>query len=141
LLAAVFDERQTAGSQRLERFAIDVVDVDAIARLGEGQHEWNADVTGAADDGQIGGIEARRHRRSRLGTGNIHSRDSKPWRPQMLRAPQPSDSPGFGIIQRPHARRAIIKARAEPAKASAACRDSPARAAWARARRRYARRK
>src|SRR5262249_9047441 len=53
LLAAVFDERQTAGSQRLERLAIDVVDIDAIARLGEGQHERNTDVTGAADDGQI----------------------------------------------------------------------------------------
>jgi hypothetical protein len=41
-------------------------------------------VTGAADDGQIGGIEARRHRCSRLGTGNIHSRDSKSSRRQML---------------------------------------------------------
>src|SRR5262249_57028257 len=73
-LAAVFDERQTAGSQRLEGLAIDVVDIDAIARLGEGKHERNADVTGAADDGQISGIGARRHCCSRLGPGNIHAK-------------------------------------------------------------------
>ena len=139
-LAAVFDELQTAGPQRLEGFPIDVVDVDAIARLGEGKHERNADVTGAADDGQIGGIEARRHCRGGLGAGNIHAKAPNAGARSCC-ARVASDSSAFGIIQRPRAVSAIIKARAEPATASGACRDSPARAAWARARRRCARKR
>ena len=73
LFPAVFDERQPTRSQEGEGIAIEVVHVDAIAGLGECQHERHADVAGPADNRQIGTLHARQRRCSRLVTGDIHA--------------------------------------------------------------------
>src|SRR5262249_17530453 len=73
LLAAMLDERQPAGLQRLERLAITVLNVDAKTGLGKGQHQRDADAPAAADDGEVGITDLRRRTRDRLGTGKIHA--------------------------------------------------------------------
>src|SRR5262249_18871227 len=141
LFAAVFDERQAARSQRLERVPVWVVHVHAGTRLGECEHERNANVTGAADDRQIGGIEPRGHCRSRFGTGDIHANaprivaKRRSQQPRRLIAQPSAQYKGFTPLA------LAIKARVEPAAASPTCRDNLSPAAWAQARRQCATRK
>jgi len=45
---AVFDEGQLACAERRQRRFVEVVDVNRHPRLGEGQHERNTDMAGAA---------------------------------------------------------------------------------------------
>jgi hypothetical protein len=48
------------------------VHIDAIAGLGEGQDQRNADVAAAADHSQVDRLDLRGHCPRRLGTGKIH---------------------------------------------------------------------
>ena len=58
--------------QRLEHVPVGVVDIDPEPGLGKGEHQRNADMPAAADDGQVGRVETRRFRCCRLGTGKSH---------------------------------------------------------------------
>ena len=51
---AVLDERQLAGAQRRQHRLVEIVDVDGHPGFGEGQHQRNADMAGAADHGEVG---------------------------------------------------------------------------------------
>jgi hypothetical protein len=73
-LAAKLDEGQMAALQGLEHAAIEVVDIDAKAGLGECQHQGNADVPAAADNGQIGIADAHGRRGGWIGTSIVHAR-------------------------------------------------------------------
>jgi hypothetical protein len=75
-VSAILDERQSARLQCLEHVAIDVVHVDAKARLGKSKHQGDADMAAATDNGQVGRVEVRGGHRRRLGTGKIHSNSS-----------------------------------------------------------------
>ena len=72
-LAVVFDERQAAGFQRLQHLAVDVVDVDAEARLGECQHQRDADVAAAADHRQVRRLRHWLRCGGSLRAGKIHA--------------------------------------------------------------------
>src|SRR5262245_38561622 len=124
--------------------------VDAIAGLGEGQDQWNADVAAAADHGQVDGIDLSGYGPRRLGTGKIHVKLSEVQR-RTRASGVIAQLPGFSKTGHRGLEGAVndfdrffhlaVKARAEPAVASPACRGSPWRGAWAQARRRCARRR
>ena len=71
--ATLFDERQAAGLERLEHVAIDVVDVDAEAGLGERQHQRDADVPAAADHGEIRILRLQFGHGGSIRAGKIHA--------------------------------------------------------------------
>ena len=52
-LRVLFDERQLAALQRVERLRVAIVDRDVEAAIGKAQHQRNADVAGPADHGDI----------------------------------------------------------------------------------------
>ncbi len=72
-LAAILDERQASGFQRLQHLAVDVIDVDAEARLGECQHQRDADVATAADDRQVRRLRYSPRHSGSLRAGKIHA--------------------------------------------------------------------
>ncbi len=59
-VGAVLEKRQTTGLERVETVVIDVVDVDCQTLGRKRQHQRDADMTGAADDGQISGLRTAR---------------------------------------------------------------------------------
>jgi hypothetical protein len=57
-LGAMFNEGKAAGRERAEIVEIEVIDVDLETLGGKRQHQWNANMPSAADDGQIRGLGA-----------------------------------------------------------------------------------
>ena len=59
-VGAALDERHAARPQRVERIGVEVVDVDGQSLGRERQHQRHADMAGAADHGQVGGLRGHR---------------------------------------------------------------------------------
>ncbi len=74
---AALDERQLAAFERVERCAVEVVDVDAQAGFGQRQHQRNADMAGTADHRHVGVL----HRRRRIRRGNIRAHGHRGFSP------------------------------------------------------------
>ena len=94
------DEGQAAGPQSLQHGMIEIMHIDAKPGLGKSQDQRNADMTAAADHGEVGSLEAHRplRRRARTGKIQVHAPSIRAIRSDLLHVRE-----GSGVISHPAA--------------------------------------